>query len=417
MRMPLLLVGVVAAAVAPLILTAQDWSDRAEYDLALAVRAQSTAATRLPLLEDWKRKYPKSGLAAARAELTLDAAQSLGDQGKLLEAARELLAANPNHYGGLYWITVLAPSAAGATPSATALSEAESAAKRLAAAAPAFFASPAAQSTPAKQKTEVLALAHRTLGWAAWRRNDLASAEKELRAGLALVPRYGELSAWLGAILAVQKEPARQIAASWHLARASFLDGDGALAPGSGRRDVRALLEAVYSNYHGSLDGLDQIGAAASASATPEPPATFTIETAAEAAQRKTDEEMERTNPQLLTWVKIRRRLAAPDGDAQYAKLAESNLPLLKGYVIRCDQDPKPTEVVLGLLDSATEEVVLKFDAALPRCAEVGVAIEFEGKPLGVSRDPFKLTLAVTASALQGWPPPEATSNTKPGAK
>ena len=205
-------------------------------------------------------------------------------------------------------------------------------------------------------------------------------------AGLELTPRNAELSAWLGSVLAVQIPPERQIQAIWHLARAAFLDGEGSLAPAP-RRDVRALLEAAYSGYHGSLDGLEEIGTAARGAVTP--PASFKVETAAEMAQRKADEEMEKTNPQLLTWVKIRRRLEGSDAVAEYRKLADGpTMPLLKGYVIRCDADPKPTEAILGLQDTTTEEVVLKFDAPLARCAEVGVAVEFTGKPVATATRP-----------------------------
>ncbi len=390
-------------------LQAQDWTDRAEYDMALAVRAQSAAAQRLPLLDQWKQKYPNSAVRQLRSELSLAAAQSLGDTARMLDIARELTSVDANHFGGLYWITLLAP--ANPSPAAGALTEAESAAKRMAKNADAFFASPAGKTAGPQQKTATLALAHRALGWVEWRRGSLDAAEKEMLATLHLTPRNAELSAWLGSVLAVQKPPERQIQAIWHLARAAFLDGEGALPPAP-RRDVRALLEAAYSGYHGSLDGLEEIGGAARGAVTP--PTGFKVETAAEMAQRKADEEMEKTNPQLFTWVKIRRRLEGPDADAEYRKLADGPpLPLLKGYVIRCDADPKPTEAIVGLQDTATEEVVLKFDAALARCAEVGVAVEFSGKPVELVRQPFRLSVAVVGTSIQGWPEPPAKPEKK----
>ena len=383
----------------PLAALAQDWTDRAEYDMALAVRAQAAAADRLPLLDQWKQKYPKSAVRQFRAELMLSAAESLGDGKRMQEVARELTSVEPSHFTGLYWLTLLAPG--NSSPDAAALAEAETAAKGL---------QKNAEAGGAKQKTEVMALAHRTLGWVAWRRGGLEAAEKELTACLALAPRNAEASAWLGAVLAVQKPPARQIQGIWHLARASFLDGEGALGPAP-RRDVRALLEAAYSGYHGGLDGLEEIGAAARAAAMP--PANFKVETASEMALRKADEEMEKTNPQLLTWVRIRRRLEGPDGDAEYRKLAEGTLPQLKGYVIRCDADPKPTEAILGLQDSAVEEIAIKFDAPPARCAEVGVAVEFTGKPVEITRAPFRLGVAVEGKSIQGWPSAAETAPAK----
>ncbi len=373
---------------------AQDWISRDEYDLALSVRAQKAPAQRLPLLEQWKQKFPNSAMRPQRAEMILAAAQSLGDKAKMIEAARELVAVNPDHFTGLYWLTLFAPQAPMA-PIPAALTEAEQWARRLV---------KLAATQPAEQK-EVTALAHRTLGWAAWQRGAPDAAEKELFQSLAAVPRNAEVSAWLGAMMATQKEPARQVAAIWHLARASYTDGDGALAAAQ-RREVRALLEAAYTSYHGALDGLDEIGAAARTADSNQPPAAFKIETAAEVAQRKADEQMQATNPQLFTWVKIRRRLTGVGGQAEYQKLAEGTLPLVKGYVVRCDADPKPTEVFVGLQDSAVEEVVLKLDAAQPRCPEVGIALEFEGKPVAFSPEPFRLSVAVEAKSIVGWPPP-----------
>ncbi|MCC6538650.1 MAG: hypothetical protein IT162_13930 [Bryobacterales bacterium] len=375
---------------------AQDWTSRDEYDLALAVRAQKAPAQRLPLLEQWKQKFPNSGLRPQRAEMILAAAQSLGDKAKMTEAARELVAVNPDHFTGLYWLTLFAPQAPMA-PTPAALAEAEQWARRLVKVAAAH---------PAEQK-EVTALAHRTLGWVAWQRGSHEAAEKELFLSLDAAPRNAEVSAWLGALMATQKEPAKQMEAIWHLARASYTDGDGALAAAQ-RRDVRALLEAAYAGYHGALDGLDEIGAAAKASAGNKPAADFRIETAAEVAQRKADEQMQATNPQLFTWVKIRRRLTGANAQAEYQKLAEGTLPLVKGYVVRCDADPKPTEVFVGLQDSAVEEVALKLDAAQPRCPDVGIALEFEGKPVAFTAEPFRLSVAIDVKSIVGWPaPPE----------
>ncbi|MFN9456757.1 MAG: hypothetical protein ACK6D7_05160, partial [Acidobacteriota bacterium] len=38
----------------------QDWADRAEYDLALTVRSESSPLARLVLLDEWKQRYPRS---------------------------------------------------------------------------------------------------------------------------------------------------------------------------------------------------------------------------------------------------------------------------------------------------------------------------------------------------------------------
>ncbi|HPT28956.1 MAG TPA: hypothetical protein PLZ95_21225, partial [Bryobacteraceae bacterium] len=58
----------VLTALSP-VLSAQQWTSRAEYDLALEVRSEPAPEARLAIIEKWKREFPSSPLAAARAEL------------------------------------------------------------------------------------------------------------------------------------------------------------------------------------------------------------------------------------------------------------------------------------------------------------------------------------------------------------
>lgn len=391
----------VQAAPAP----AQGWADRGEYDLALEIRAQPDPAARVALLDQWKRKHPSSALRQARAELYLSAYQALGDHVRMMGVAREMCAADPDNYVGLYWVTVLSPSSTAVTPAT--LSGSESAAKRLLAATETFFASPAmtaaesAADPVAREKTRVQFLAHRALGWVEWKRGDSGAAERELQLGLQLEPQSAEVSAWLGSILALDQPPTQQTLAIWHLARAAYLDGDGAL-PSAQRRDVRALLETTYTAYHGSGEGLDQVGAATRQSILPAQ--GFKIETAAEVAERQKEEELLRTNPDLLPWLQIRKRLLASSAETQQQTLTETTLPRLKGALIRCNTPVKPTEIYVGIIDPAVEEVVIKVGDGFARCADPGTVLEFDGGPASFSRDPFLLTVLTQLENVQGWP-------------
>ena len=378
------------------LLSAQEWTDRAEYDLALSVRAQPAPQARMVLLDQWKQRYPGSPMRIARAELTLGAAQMLGDTTRILDASRDLVAADANSFTGLYWIAVLAP---GQTASTKQLAEAENAARKLMKGADAFFATPAGKAH-AVQKKQVLAMAHRTLGWVEWRRNSVDAALVELQTSLELNPRNAEASAWTGTILAPNPDRAKKTQAIWHLARASFLDGDGSL-PAQQRRDVRSLLETAYTSHHGALDGLEEVGAKTREVVMP--PETFQIESATEVGQRKADEALAQANPQLFEWVKIRRRLAGANGEAEYRKLEGSPLLTLKGYVIRCDGGAKPNEVVVGVQDSSIEEIVLKLDSRAAKCPDIGLALEFEGLPVAFVKEPFRMTVGVEVKAVRGW--------------
>jgi hypothetical protein len=379
----------------------QQWSDRAEYDLALDIRRETSAEARLALLDAWKQKYPDSRLRHQRAELTLAAAQSSGDTRKMYGAAVEMLAASPDSFPGLYWTTALLPSQPVQSPAA--LQAGDGAAKRLLAAAPSFFNSDAfkrsgasAESASAEQK-RVESFAHRALGWTAWKRGDLDTARRELLLSLEAVPQRAETSAWLGAISVTGATAEQRIESIWHLARAAYLDGEGAL-PSVQRREVRALLDAAYTSYHGSDEGLDLIGTSARANVLP--PAGFKIETAAEAAERVWNQQVLQANPELEPYLAIRKLLIAANDADMASVLAGITLPRFKGRVIGCATPTKVSEIHIGITNAETQEAVLKFDSPVPACPAAGSTVEFSGKLSAFSKDPYLLTIAAERKGL-----------------
>jgi hypothetical protein len=135
------------------------------------------------------------------------------------------------------------------------------------------------------------------------------------------------------------------------------------------------------------------------------PPAGFNIESASAAALRRQDEELSRTNPQLASWLRLRRRLEAPDGEAYFtASLRNTPLPMrLKGTLLRATPASQPTELVLGVGDASAEEVILKLDPAFPGEAPAGTILEFEGKIEAFTKAPFTLTVLANPEKIEGW--------------
>lgn len=349
------------------------WTDRAEYDLVLNIRAEAAPQKQLALLDQWKAKYPKSELRQIRRELYLSAYHSVGDSGHMLEVTREMLADEHNNPVGVYWLTLLAPGAK--NPSPELWEAGEKAARQL---------------LTDKQNPGLELLAHRTLAWIQWQRADYPSAEQELVTAVKLDPKNVELSAWLGLVLGLEKRPEKQVPALWQLARASSL------------RPMNTLLEHMYTSYHGEPDGLDQLRTAAAASVFP--PEGFNIESAAVIAARRAEEELNRTNPALAAWNRIRKQLESADGEKYFNEILKTApLPRLKGTVIRCTPANRPTEAILGMSNAAAEEVRLKFSAAMPK-AEPGIEVEFEGTADAYSLAPFSLTVWVTTDKVFGWP-------------
>lgn len=379
---------------------AWQWADRGEYDMALAVRSQPEAKARLELIGQWKLKYPASKFALERAELELSAAVSSGDMAVVQVAAAGLLAVDPASFSGLYWTTLLAPSAPDQSPAA--LAKYEDAAKRLLPTTGAFFAK---NAVPEAEQKRVQAAAQRTLGWVEWKRGKLDAARTALLASLDLDPGHADASAWLGAMLVPNPTAESQIEAVWRLARASFLDGQGALVSAQ-RREVRSLLETVYTTYHGSSDGLDAIGAQAREKV--HPPENFRIESAAEAAERVWEERVLQSNPGLRPYLDLRKiLLGAVDADLPNL-INTTPLPKLRGTVLGCNEPAKATEIHLGISGPSTEEVLVKLDAALPKCPDLGAVIEFEGTLSAFTRVPFLITVTADRKSITAGTPPPA---------
>jgi hypothetical protein len=380
------------------------WTDRGEYDLVLQLHAEAVPARRLALLEQWQQKYPKSELRHVRRELYLVFYQMNGDSARMLDVAREMLAEDPKGFTGVYWVATLVPSVR--NPKPEVLAAGEKASRQLLDGLNGYFAprsgGPDAAGA-AKQKTEVEIGAHRTLGWVSWQRGQYEAAEKEFATCLRLDPKNAEISSWFGTVLAVQRKPETQPAALWHLARAVSVQGDSALSP-SQRRELDGLLEQFYAGYHGGPDGLTELRGGAAAA--PLPPAGFAIDSAAVVTSRRQREEVLRTRPELAPWFDMRQKLEAADGDAYFATLKTGVSPEVKGTLIRFEPSGKPKRLVLGVVDAAKEEVVLDLDQALSHEAELGIQLEFSGKPASYTRDPFRLTLDVERSAVKGWPAP-----------
>ena len=384
------------------------FTDRSEYDMVLTIRAEAVPQKRLVLLDQWKAKYPKTELLQVRRELYFSAYQSLGDNVQMLSVAREMVAAGGDNLVGLYWTTLLVPESKEVSPDL--LGAGEQAARQLLAGLDKYFgaaARPAATTPEAwkKRRTEVELLAHRALGWIQWQRADYPGAEAEFAKYLSLDPNGAEISAWYGTVLALDRQPGTQAPALWHLARAASYRGAGALPDGQ-RRHLNGVLERLYTTYHGDSTGLDELRTAAAAATMP--PAGLTIETASAIALRKQDEELNRTNPQLAAWIRMRRQLEAPDGDTYFAGIHGTPLPKLKGTLLRATPTNKPKELVLGVGDATAEEVILKLETAFPNEAEFGTVLEFEGTIDAFTRTPFTLTVITNPEMIEGWPAPPA---------
>ena len=360
---PLLLLGLLFGAC---LMSAAQWTDRAEYDLVLAIRSEATASKRLALLEQWKAKYPASPQRQERRELFLAAYSSLEDTARMRDVVKEMAGERPDNPIGGYWCSVLVP---GSPQSATEFwSVCEKAW--------------AAQKQPGKEQS---LLARRAAGWTHWQRGDLLKAEAELTAYLKDEPGSTEISAWLGAVLAKQNQPPKTVLSLWHLARAG--------SAGS------AMLETVYSSYHGAKDGLEELRAAAAKS--PLPPDGFNVESAAAIAERRRQEALARNPAADLAFIDLRKRLQAPDGAEHFATmLRDKPLPPMKGLLTKFSTPGKPEELTLSMENPAIEDLIVKLTAPLPADPMTGQMVGFEGIAESFTATPFVLVVRVEPSKV-----------------
>jgi hypothetical protein len=389
--------------------------DQGEYDLYNAVLKEQAPAKRLELLNTWRQKYPDSDFKKERLAYLLTTYQQLGNGQKMMETVKEILAEDPKDINGLFYGNLLTISLANTAPDA--LDFGEKTAKSTLENLDAAFA---ADKKPAqvsdadwkKQRTAVEASAHNALGWVEMTRKNNDAAEQHFTQSLKVDLNQAQTSYWLGTVILAQRKPEKQSAALYHFARASAVTGQGAL-PAAQRQQLDAYLTKVYTNFHGSAQGLAEIKG--QAAKDPFPPADFRIESSVEIATRQ-EEEFKKSNPMLALWMGVKKELAGPNGEQYFNdQLKGAALPKLRGKVVSMRPASRPREVMLGIADPSTPEVTLKFETPLPGPAEPGTEVFFEGVATEFTKDPFNLVVDVEREKLEGWPAPAPTK--KGGAK
>lgn len=381
--------------------------DRKEYDIVLTIRAEAVVQKRLQYLDEWTKQYPQSEMAQVRRELYLRAFQELGDNGKMLLVAEDMIRDQPDSFVGVYWCSLLLP--ASKVASLDRLRVGEAAARQLLKGLDTYF-SPDKKpelTAPAdwvKQKDEVERMAHRSLGWIHWQRGDHVLAEKEFVTCLQKHPKDAEISAWYGTVLTLEKKEEKLPLAFWHLARAASIKEEGGL-PEAQRRAVGNLLRGLYTSYHGNSEGLEKL--LANSLTALDPPADFVIESGSTIAQRKADQEFEKAEPERYYWKKLRTRLESAEGETYFSDSVKgTRLPRLKGWLVRGEPAARPKVLVIGISDQNAEEIVLKLNTAFPSAGETGVVLFFDGGMAdSFTKSPFALTLEMDKDKLEGWTP------------
>lgn len=360
--------------------------DQAEYELAnktfTAVQGGDWK-TALAGLDEWGEKYPDSAFKEDWTRLYMRGYQNTGQMDKATEIAQDILKESPNDFEANFLIASTAPTM-GTDPAQLAAGEK---------AAKAVLANRPAQATDEQWKPLQLT-AVQTLGWIAMQRKDHQEAEKQFMTVLGMNPNAAQVSYWLGNEVLAQGNPNKNELALFSFARAAVYEGEGALNA-QGRDQVDTYLKKVYTNYHGSEEGLDEIKEMAKTRALP--PADLKIKSKDVIAFEQ-EEANRKANPLLYQYLDLKDALTGAQGDATWADLKGKLTPKMQLFVVGSDS-ARPQVVSFSSKQDGPVEVVVNLENRLRAAPGKGSKRTIEGVASSLTKDPFKLTL--TSGSIQ----------------
>jgi hypothetical protein len=202
-----------------------------------------------------------------------------------------------------------------------------------------------------------------------------------------------------------QQHPEKVPGALYEIARAVSMDPNkGGLAP-QAKQQIDAYLTKIYTAYHGSADGLDQLKQ--QAMQAPLPPEGFTIKTGAQLASDE-QQKLAQSNPRLAMWLEIKKQLADPAAGQQYfdSQMKDANVPQLQGTLVEAKPACHPKELLVAVPPPGTQqppaEITLKLDTPLGGKPTVNTEFRFQGVPSAFTQSPFMLTMAVEKDKIEG---------------
>jgi len=393
----------------------QNWKDRGEYDLYEAAIKAADNNKKLELLNTWNQKYPTTDFRTERQLLFLNTYNAMGNGEQVMRTGNEILVTDPKNLQALYLMTL---NTVRLKPSSELLKMAEGAARTLVTNIDGLRPASTSEADWEKGKNDILALGHLSLGWIAMQQKQNEAAEKEFTASLRAKPANAQVSYWLGQVILAQRNPDKNAAAIYHFIRAGSYSGEGAL-PDATRKEVSAYITKLYTNFHGSAEGFDQIRK--EALAEPFPPAGFKIQSKGE-LDILAEEEFKKANPELALWQTVKKELTGPDGASYFASSVKgallpggvNNVKRFKAKLVAAKPPKNPKELILSFEDPAGDITLIIVDEALVGSAPPGTELEFEGVPTAFTASPYMLTFEVDKEdQLSGWPAPAAPAKAK----
>jgi hypothetical protein len=358
---------------APL-LRAQDTitiKDPAEYNTYQNAFAQKDPQAKASALESFLTAYPQSVVKSAVLDSLIDTYQGLGDADKTLSAATRLLQVEPTNMKAIFWSVLIKKSQCAKTVNQkTGLSSDPQTCDDAAVLAQKGLVAPKPAATSADDWKKLTAGTFPAFH-SAIALDDVVS-KKDTKAGISeyrtelmlYTPEQTQGGPGLQDTLqlagAYTKPDAKDLAqAVWFYARAWNF------APPQMKPQVEKAIEYYYIQYHGKLDGLDEIKA--QAAATVFPPGTFVISpkaTPAEIAHKAMVETPDLSKMALVDTEFILANGAKEDTDKLWAVLKDQITPV-PGIVIEATASVIKVAVTQDAKDSKVADFIVNLKKPL----------------------------------------------------
>ena len=383
----------------------------AEYNAYVTALQQTDPAAKAQALEAFLQQYPQSVMKVPALELLMASYQQAGNGQKTVDAAKQLLQAQPNNLRALVVLTYYNRAAAeqGGPNAQQALMDAGKYAEQ---GLQGLQSSQKPADTPEadwdKLKATATVIFNGAAGMAALQQKNYPQAAKYLEAAINAAPNdpSNNANVYPLAIADLEQNPMNLQGLFW-VARAAAISNNNPAVVKYGKYK--------YAKYHGDTDGWDQL--VAQAQSTPTPPPNFSVapaptpaEQAGKLCQTKQVKDMSFDEFQLIF----------TSGNQQCSEQVWSQIkdkPIaFEGKVIQTAADELQLAATYDDIQNNVADVDLKFPVAIPKALmpQVGSMAKVQGVPTSYDATPVPQT--PTQGGAQGQTASDGQQAAAPGA-
>jgi hypothetical protein len=379
---------------------APEIKDPAEYNAYIGAVQQKDPNAKISALEAFLTQYPNSVMKTTALELLMATYQQSGNQAKVVETAKRVIAADPCNLRALALLTFLARQgvASGQNPQQNLSDLTQYSNKGLECMQSGPKPAGVSDADYDKLKKQVGPIFEGGAGFAALQNKDYTKSQTNLKAAVDAEPNDLQ-NVYPLAMAYLQANPPDTLNGLFYIARAASL-----APPGPAQNQIQAYGEKVYKNYHGSDDGwVDYaLPTAKTATAPPEDWGTkITKYVPPTPAQQAHDLVKDKTPDQIKQlsfgeWELVLSAGTPEDQDKVWNVI--KNVPLqMEGKVIEVTS---PTELHIAASEDDIEQkrpdITLTMSGPIPklRMPKPDDTFDFEGTPTSYTATPFMMMMS-----------------------